>query len=158
METTEDVLERGLAPFYHWEGEYLREILADSPDPAYQEIAKRLIIPSNWYEWTMLASQMKYPWTLWANGWTQDKYGNWYIADYSYLIPSNPNATTVQISNLPYDDTISHFYIYQKSSTPIPGVYPYKGHLANKKWPLKKVLIRKYVKDYFDTSCCIFLL
>ena len=157
METAEDVLEKGLIPFGHWEDEYLREIFADSPDPAYREIAKQLIIPDNWHQWALMIEQTKYPWAL--SAWNE---GN----DYTHLIPYDLNAptcnaticnkyprscrhciqmgpTTVQIGYLPRMGTIRYFFIFQRSSAPVPGVYPYKGHLANKKWPLKKVLFKK---------------
>ena len=153
VETAEDVLEKGLIPFGHWEGEYLREIFEYSPDPAYREIAKQLIIPDNWHQWAMMVSQMKYPWAM--SAWNGGR-------DYTHLVPYDKNApetiiqmspATVQIGYLPRSDTIKWFFIYQRSSAPVPGVYPYKGHLANKKWPLKKVFFRKHLFKYNDASC-----
>ena len=151
VETAEDVLQRGLVPYYHWEGEYLRDIFANFPDPKqrFQEIAEKLLIPDNWHQWAVLSGQMKYSYSISAWSGTNPITGK--ANDYSHLIPYDPTLPksiiqtgplTVQIANLPYEDTITDFQYYQRSSTPVPGPSPYKGHMANKKWPLKKVFFR----------------
>ena len=116
VETAKDVLDRGLVPYYHWEGEYLKNVFADSSDPAYQEIAEKLLIPDNWHQWAVLSGQMKYSYSISAWSGTNPITGK--ENDYSHLIPYDPTLPksiiqtgplTVQIANLPYEDTITDF-------------------------------------------------
>ena len=50
-----------------------------------------------------------------------------------------PTGLYADIGTLPWvpEEEVNEWY---RSSETIPGLFPYGGHLANKKWPLKKVL------------------
>lgn len=50
VETTADVVKRNLIPFYSSGGKTLIQFFADSPDPNYQEISRRLYICKDYYE------------------------------------------------------------------------------------------------------------
>ena len=110
IETAEDLVKRDIIPFYAPGGEMHKQLFADSQNPNYQEISRRLVIAKDWDEYEdmvrkvnstgMYADMGTVPWTL--NSSEENKY--WY-----------------------------------QSSETIGGDYPYLIHISNKKWPMKKV-------------------
>ena len=111
VDTTKDLIERGITPFTPPGTEYLIEELASSPDPYYREVAKRLHITKDWGEF--------------------DEYTQKVITTGMYAdIGSEP----LLVNDTKYTD-------WYKSTETIGGDYNYVGHLLNKKWPLRKVSI-----------------
>ena len=51
VETAADIINRDITPFYSPFGQIMREFLAASPDPNYQEISRRMVISNNWTEY-----------------------------------------------------------------------------------------------------------
>ena len=112
VETAADIIKRDITPFVRPYGyENLRENFAASNDSNYQEISRRLLIPTNYNEFFY----------------------------YVYLVTHNGSFS--QIGTIPgvYEDELNYWY---RSSETIGGFNPYRVHLTNKKWPLKKVLLR----------------
>ena len=113
VDNSADLIERDIIPFLTAGAQIWRDFFADSPDPNYQEISRRLIFAKDYAEYkdmvrkvisTGLYAQMNtLPWCFNPNNCTEE-YKQWY-----------------------------------RSSESISGNNPYEVHLSNKKWPLKKV-------------------
>ena len=115
VETTKDLIKRDITPLL-WPGaEIFVQFFADSPDPNYQEISRRIYIAKNWDEYNDLTSKVTST-GLYAE------------------IGSQP--WRIQSSNNPEEDLKK----YYRSSENIAGTFPYYVYLSNKKWPMKKVL------------------
>ena len=112
VETAADLIKRDITPFYMPGGEIYRQIFAASSDPDYQEISRRLVIARDWDEYVDMMREV-------TSSGLFARMGN---------IPDWP------IPEEEYKD-------WYRSSETIGGFNPYGGHLTNKKWPLKKVLL-----------------
>ena len=111
VETTEDLIKRNITPVFVPMGKIIVQIFAGSPDPNYQEISRRLVIAKDWDDYDDMLRKVT------STGMFADIGGApWY-----------------------FNSTEEYKYWYRSSET-IAGNNPYPGHLANKKWPLKKVL------------------
>ena len=109
VETAADLIKKNITPFYTPGGEIFRQVFAASPDPVYQEISRRLLIPRDLDEYDDMVRKVTstglfadigaFPWSV-----PEEEYKDWY-----------------------------------RSSETIAGDFPYALHLSNKKWPLKKV-------------------
>ena len=108
METAEDLVNRNITPFYQPGGNFMIQLLAESPNPNHKKLSQSLIIPKNWDEFDEMVFQVKNT-GLFAQ-----------IGTYPWAAPD-------------------HFEQWYRSSETIGGMNPSVGHLANKKWPLKKV-------------------
>ena len=113
VETAADLIKRHITPFYSPGGEIFKKVFAASSDPVYQEISRRLVIATDWDEYEDMVRKVT------STG---------LFADISAL-PWIFNSTEERKD-------------WYKSSETIAGDNQYAGHLANKKWPLKKVLLR----------------
>ena len=113
VETTADLIERNLIPYNLPGGEIWIQIFAASSDPNYQEISWRMVIAKDWKEFNNMI-RMVTSTGLYAE------------------IGTYPDSDVVP------EEKYSEWY---RSKETVPGLFPYVGHLANKKWPLKKVLI-----------------
>ena len=111
VETAADLIKRDITPFVWAGGQIYRQILAAYSDPVYQELSRRLVIADDWDHFFEMTKK---------------------------LISTGLYA---QIRNVPYDPydiyTKEGFKYWYKSSEAIGHIY--SVHLANKKWPLKKV-------------------
>ena len=112
VETAKDLLKRDITPFLFPGGEFMTQFFAASTDPDYQEISRRLVVPKN----------------IWPD---------FYKMAYKVM----QTGSHSYIGNLPpvYE---AHYKYWYRSSETIGGFNPYKVHLSNKKWPLKKVLYK----------------
>ena len=111
METAADLIKRDITPNM-WPGaEIFIQFFAASSDSNYQEISRRLVIAKDWDEYADMVRKVTST-GLFANIGT---------------FPSWPTQ----------EEEYENWY---RSSESISGNNPYVGHLANKKWPLKKVL------------------
>ena len=113
VETAEDLIDRGLIPFYMPGGEYFKQILAASSDLNYQEVSRRLVVPKDWDDYEDMVRKVIST-GLFAELGTYPE--PWYVPEEDYK------------------------YWYRSSET-IGGINPYGGHLLNKKWPLQKVML-----------------
>ena len=112
VETAADIIKRDITPFTQPNSEIMRQFFAASNDTNYQEISRRLVVPK----------------TIWP--------------DFSkMLFKVMQEGSHSYIGNLPPLYEAYYKYWYRSSET-IGGFNPYKVHLLNKKWPLKKVLYR----------------
>ena len=48
METAADLIKRDITPICWPGGDIFRQLFAASPDPVYQELSRRIIIPNDW--------------------------------------------------------------------------------------------------------------
>ena len=110
VETAADLIKRDISPFYGPGGEIFRQVLAASSDPVYQEISRRLVIAKDWDEYDDM------------------------------VLKVTSTGLFADIGKVPWVDSDEEWKHWYRSSETIGGDYPYVGHLANKKWPLKKVL------------------
>ena len=111
VETAEDLLKRNITPFLFPGSDIYRQLFAASPDPNYQEISRRLVIAKD-YE------------------------------DYEDMVRSvTLTGMFAEISTTPWwFNSTREYEDWYRSSETIDGDNPFSGHLANKKWPLRKVL------------------
>ena len=112
VETAKDLIKRDLIPFYGPGGDIYKQTFAASPDPIYQEISRRLVIPNNFDEYEDLIRKVT------STG------------IYAQMRPF-PDPWYVE------EEELKDWY---RGTETIAGDYPYQVHLLNKKWPLKKVL------------------
>ena len=112
VETTADLINRDITPFLEPGNEILRQFFAASSDPNYQEVSRRLIIANDWDEYEDMVSKV------------------------------TSTGMFARIGTLPwYINSTEEFKYWYRSSETIGGDNPYENHLANKKWPLKKVFL-----------------
>ena len=112
VETAADLIERDITPFLAPGSDIFRQAFAASSDPPYQEISRRLVIANDWDEYEDLVHKVTST-GLFAD--IGNKPDSWYVSEEEY----------------------KHWY---RSSEAVSGFNPFSPHLANKKWPLKKVL------------------
>ena len=110
VETAEDLIKRDIIPFYAPGGELIIQVFAASPNPIYRKISQRLVIAKDWDDYYDMVQKVT------STGLFAD-------------IGTTPTNT--------YEEEYKDWY---RSSEAIAGDNPYSGHMANKKWPLKKVL------------------
>ena len=111
VDTASDLIKRDITPFYIPGGEIVREAFAASPDPVYQEISRRLVIAKDWDEYEDMVHKV------------------------------TSTGLYADIDRVPWIfNSTEEYKDWYRSSETIAGNNPYPGHLANKKWPLKKVL------------------
>ena len=111
VETAADLIKRDITPYYSPGGEIYKQFFAASSNPQYQEISRRLIIPSDWDEYDDMVGKVT------STG---------MFAEMGLL----PDPWTVSEEDYKY---------WHRSSQTIAGDNPYQLHLLNKKWPLMKV-------------------
>ena len=114
IETAADLIKKDMTPFIGPNGQTFKQIFAASPDPVYQEISRRLVVAKNWKDWEEMVVKLN------STGLYAD-------------LRSKPLEVCLRTGCMNYN----HWYM---SSETIEGINPFTGHLANKKWPLKKVL------------------
>ena len=113
VETAADLINRDITPFYLPGGEIIRQFFAASSDPNYQEISKRLVIAKDVKEF------------------------------YDFVRKVNSTGLFAQIGVGPTKiNSTKEFKYWYRSSDTIGGTNNYGVHLANKKWPLKKVFLK----------------
>ena len=112
VETAANLIERDMTPFFVPGGEFYRHFLNSSGDRDYQKISQKLVIPNSWDEYDDMVSKVTST-GLFA------------------LIGTAPDPMVV---------TEKEYKYWYRSSEIVQGDNPYQIHLANKKWPLKKVI------------------
>ena len=112
VETAADLIKRDITPFYQPGGGILKQVFAASSDPNYQEISRRLVIPKDWDEYEEMLRKV------------------------------NSTGLFADIGTIPFLWVVpeEEYKYWYRSTETIGGNNPYGVHLANKKWPLKKVL------------------
>ena len=55
VETAADLIKRDIIPYYYPGAEFFRQFLAASPDPNYQALSEKLLIPKDWDEYEAIA-------------------------------------------------------------------------------------------------------
>ena len=112
MDTAADLIKRDIIPFMSPGADIFVQLFAASSDPDYQEISRRLVIPKDWDEYEDMVSKVTSTGLYAGIAPTPD---GWYVPE-------------------------EEWKDWYRSSEKIAGFNPYVGHLANKKWPLKKVM------------------
>ena len=110
VETAKDLINRNIIPFIFPGSEIYTQIFAASSDPVYQEISRRLDVAKDWDEY------------------------------YDMMRKVTSTGMYASIGSAPTGVPKEDYKDWYRSTETIVGVYPYTGHLLNKKWPLKKVL------------------
>ena len=113
VETAADIIERDITPFTQPNSEIMRQFFAASNDTNYQNISRRLVVPK----------------TIWPDFYKM-----------VFKVMDEDEGSHSYIGYLPPVYEADYKYWYRSSET-IGGFNPYKVHLSNKKWPLKKVHI-----------------
>ena len=112
VETVADIVKKDIIPILWPEGESWISFFADSPDPNYQEISRRILHVKDWDEYYNLVHKVTSTGLYTEIG----------------TVPTTSVVTEEEHKN------------WYRSSEMISGDNPYAVHLLNKKWPLKKVL------------------
>ena len=112
METAADLIKRDITLFMRPGSEIYRQLFAASPDPSYQEISRSLVIAKDYEEFGEMVNKVT------STG--------------SFARIGNTPGTGWPIPEEEYRN-------WYRSSEKIAGDNPFGGHLANKKWPLRKV-------------------
>ena len=113
VETAKDLITRDITPMFWPGGEIYIQFFADSPDPNYQEISRRLFIAKDYDEY-------------------EDMLGKVISTGMYALIRTMPD---------PYFVPEEDYKDWYRSTETVAGLNIYGVDLSNKKWPLKKVLI-----------------
>ena len=110
VETAADLIKRDITPFL-WPGANIhKQVFAASSYSNYQKISRRLVIAKDWDEYEDMVSKV------------------------------TSTGLYAEIGTFPWVDSEEEYKYWYRSSETIGGFNPYSGHLANKKWSLKKVL------------------
>ena len=110
VETTADMIKRNIIPFTIPNASIWRQFFEASPDQNYQLISQRLFITKTWDEYTDMVG------TVTSTG----KYAD--MGPWPWIVPEK------------------EFKEWYRSTETFSGLLPFGQHLANKKWPLKKVM------------------
>ena len=123
VDTAADVLNRNITIVRFPGGESWIHYFANSADPVYRNLSQKIVIAKDWYE-------------------------------YNYIMVPGVilDGTTATIGTVPHFDIINvtsreiegEYRKWYRSSERLPGLTPYVGHQANKKWPLQKVF-KQYI-------------
>ena len=111
VETAADIISRDITPFYFPGGHIWKQFFADSQNPHYREISRRLRIAKDYDEFDSMMRKVTST-GLYAQ------------------IGGTPSLRVVKVEE---------WKNWYRSSTTVGGTNPYGGHLINKKWPLRKV-------------------
>ena len=111
VETAADIISRDITPFYFPGGHIWKQFFADSSNPHYQEISRRLVIAKDYDEFDSMMRKVTST-GLYAQ------------------IGGTPSLRVVKVEE---------WKNWYRSSATVGGTNPYGGHLLNKKWPLRKV-------------------
>ena len=118
VDTAADLIKRDIIPFYDPGGEIFKQVFAASTDPNYQEISRRLVLAKDWNEYE----------------------------DMLHKVTSTGIFAQIGSFPAPWFVPVEEYKHWYRSSEIIGGTNPFDLHLANKKWPLKKVLHGSMVK------------
>ena len=110
VETAADMIRKNITPFVTPGNAIFKQLFEASPQPDYQELARRLVVPKNWREHDDMMDKVIST-GLFAR------------------IGTRPDPFTVP------EEEYKNWY---RSSETIPGFHSFDGHIMNKKWPLKK--------------------
>ena len=137
VDTTKDLVSRNIIPYYIPGGHIWKQFFADSPDPLYQIIAEKLIIPRNWAHYDELCEKVIEEGTHANIATVPDEWerslGHWYRSADFY-----ESFISIQMQRF----VRQNMTIFLRSTESLPGEYVFGVHLANKKWPLLKVLYK----------------
>ena len=122
VDSIEDIIKRDLTVFMYPGSEIFREYFAAFSDPNYQEIARKLVITNTDEEYMDMVRKVT------STGLFVD-------------IGAFPDSCCT---------TVEEYKYWYRSSEIIAGDNPYTVHLENKKWPLKKVLLK--LKKLFSSD------
>ena len=139
VDTTKDLVSRNIIPYYIPGGHIWKQFFADSPDPLYQIIAEKLIIPRNWAHYDELCEKVIEQGTHANIATVPDEWerslGHWYRSADFY-----ESFISIQMHRF----VRQNMTIFLRSTESLPGEYVFGVHLANKKWPLLKVLYKEF--------------
>ena len=110
VETASDLIKRDITPFYHQGGFEMMRTFLAASSDPDEQEISRRLVSAK----------------------DSDEYWDMFQKVLS-------TGLFAHINYVPFDNPEEYKYWY-RSSKPIGGFNPYSGHLANKKWPLKKVL------------------
>ena len=112
VETIADIVKKDIIPFLWPGGDIWISFFADSPDPNYQEISRRILTIKDWDEYENMVRKV------------------------------TSTGLYTEIGTVPEISVVTEeeHKDWYRSSEIISGDHPYGVHLSNKKWPLKKVL------------------
>ena len=124
IDTAQDVLDKGMIPITPWAGEYYVDLLKNSPNPVYQQLAKRVVVPKDMEEMTSLVIEG-----------VQGTNTHVFISQYLCC-------------------GMGEVGIYYGSKEIVSGSTPWYIWIVNKKWPLKDnlahhILIYQQVSNIF---------
>ena len=111
VETAGDLLDRNITPFHNPVGKILTQMFANSPDPKYNEISRKLVIAKDWDEYKEMVGKVT----------STGMFADLDIAPRPHIVPEEQH------------------YKWYRSTEPVGVMNPYLLHLTTKKWPLKKV-------------------
>ena len=111
VETAEDLIKRDITLVLTPEDKSYKQAFAESSDPNYQEISRRLVIPKDWDEYEEMLRKV------------------------------NSTGLFADIGTVPFSwfVTEEEYKDWYRSSETLAVFNPFPGHLVNKKWPIKKV-------------------
>ena len=112
VDTAADLIKRDITPFINPGADIYVQFFAASSDPVYQEISRRFVIAKDWEEYGDMVRKVT----------TTGLFAH---------LGTTPAGWVVKVKD--WKD-------WYRSTETIGGFNPYGVHLANKKWPLKKVL------------------
>ena len=112
INTAQEILDRGLIPVTTWGQQYLVDILSQSPNPVYQQLAERTVVPKDWDEkMTILENDVQGAGT------------HVYLTNYIF-----------------WNEAELGFYYFSKEI--LEGNFPFHVWIVNKKWPLHDELAK----------------
>ena len=118
VDTAADLISRDIRPVVRNIRQIYVQIFANSPDPIYQELSRRIIVAGRRREY---AVKYERPVRMCVN------------QNYALLYPPRPKSV----------EDKAHY-----SSEEVKGLYHFPGSIANKKWPLKKVYKSSSIRQH----------
>lgn len=106
-------------PIYYAPNRNYISIFKKSPSPVIRELTEQMVVPTNW-----------------PNYWLM-------------LKDTLDTGSTATIAYFPPIFSMDDILKWYKSSERVPGLHPFLGHLANKKWPQRKVYNQICILFYF---------
>ena len=121
VDTAADLIDRNITPVVRPHREILVQTFANSPDPIYRELSRRILVAKTINKYNVYRRAIR----------KREAQGDC-DRDYAVIFPRPKD-----------EDEEAHY-----SSEVVKGFYHFPGSIANKKWPLKKVFKSSSMKQH----------
>ena len=135
VDSAQDILDRGMTPFVMDGGDYWKQLLLHSPNPAYQKLGKIVVVPKDYEQLVQMVKED-----------IQGANSHVYLGSIAF------------VNWISFDGDVSG--TFHESKDALEGTNPFIGNIVNKKWSLGEefschllLFHQVYCILHLDASC-----